>query len=68
MAQIDDLYVQPAQRGTSMAMKMLAGFVRWARNREVTDIIMASRFGTNQEYARLFGKLSMPAVGGVHAM
>ncbi|OOG51605.1 hypothetical protein [Polaromonas sp. C04] len=69
MAQIDYLYVLPTKRGTPAAMKMMAGFKRWAGNREVGEISMANRFGANEAYTgKLFGKLDMPAVGGVHAM
>ena len=49
MAQIDYLYVLPAKRGTPAAMKMMAGFKRWAGNCEVGEISMANRFGANQD-------------------
>ncbi len=69
LAQVDYLYVHPAARGSSAAMKMLSGFKRWAKNREVAEVIVPNRFGANEAYVTKFlTKLGMPAVGGLHAM
>ena len=69
VAQIEFLYVAPPKRGTPIAIKMVTAFRRWANNREVAEITISNRFGAGEAgTARLFGKLGMPAVGGVHSM
>lgn len=69
MAQMDYLYVAPARRGSPIAMKMLAGFRRWANNREVAEIVIANQFGVNQvATGKLLNRLGIPAVGGLHSM
>ena len=69
VAEIELFYVVPHKRGTPLAMKMVTAFRRWANNREVAEITITNQFGTGEaRTARLFSKLGMPAVGGVHSM
>jgi GNAT superfamily N-acetyltransferase len=68
VANIEFFYLVPARRRGLTAMKMLTAFRRWATNRGVAEIALNNRYGTNERYlTRLFAKLGMPAVGGVHA-
>lgn len=69
VAEIDLFYVVPSKRGTPIAIKMVTAFRRWANNREVAEITLTNRFGTGEaRTAKLFSKLGMPVVGGVHSM
>lgn len=68
VANLEFLYLLPARRSGLTAMKMLAAFRRWAKNREFAEIMLCNRFGANESYiTKLFAKLGMPVVGGVHA-
>ena len=49
-------------------MKMLTAFRRWPANRGVAEIAVSNRYGANERYlTKLFAKLGMPPIGGVHA-
>ncbi|WP_343725355.1 hypothetical protein [Herbaspirillum huttiense] len=69
VAKIDYLYVLPRYRGTPVAMKMMAGFRRWAGNRQVSEISLLNAFGDDTAYSgKWLGKLGIKPVGGVHSM
>lgn len=70
VAQLDFIYLVPVRRSGLTAMKMLTAFKRWAMNREVAEIVLSNRFGAENEayVSKLFSRLGMPAVGGVHTM
>jgi GNAT superfamily N-acetyltransferase len=69
VAHIDYLYVLPRFRGTPVAMKMMAGFRRWADNRQVSELSLVNAFGDGPAYSgRWLEKLGMKSVGGVHSM
>lgn len=69
VANLDFVYLVPARRSGLTAMKMFTAFRRWAINREVAEIVLSNRFGAENEayVSKLFAKLGMPAVGGVHS-
>jgi len=68
VANLEFFYLSSAQRRGVSAMKMLTAFRRWATNRGVAEIVLSNRYGANNPYlTRLFTKLGMPVVGGVHA-
>jgi GNAT superfamily N-acetyltransferase len=69
IAQIDHLYVLPRYRGTPVAMKMMAGLRRWANNRQVSELLLANAFGSEQAYSgKWLGKLGLKSIGGMHSM
>ncbi len=64
-AQIEVFYVVPVMRGSPIAMNMLGALRTWANNRDVVEIWMLDRFGSETGYtAKLFKKLGMPSAGG----
>ena len=68
VANLEFFYLMPSRRRGLTAMKMFAAFRRWATNRGVAEITLSNRFGANEAYVgKLFARLGMPAVGGMHA-
>lgn len=67
-ANLEFFYLTPSRRRGLTAMKMFTAFRRWAANRGVSEITLSNRFGANEAYVgKLFARLGMPAVGGMHA-
>ena len=63
------LFIVPEKRSILLATDLVAGYVDWARERKVREVLLSNFTGIKDEgFGKLAGRLGFTAVGSFHSM